>query len=66
MKTRHGCLAALGLFLLYCAISSWISPGDAYGLPCGGLLALVLIYVGSGIEHLTTKKRKPDDNPPNP
>jgi len=62
MKTRYGCLTLLALFTLLTALSSWSAPSADHGaaIAIGGFFALAIIYIGSGIEWLTTQlKREP-------
>ena len=60
MKIRIGCLTLLFIFAVSYAIFVWTDdePSDLAGGPAVmGLMALIVIYAGNGIEQLTTRKR---------
>ena len=60
MKTRYGCLTLLALFTAWIAVTFWYSPPDDNGavIPIGGLFALAVLYIVSGIEWLITRRKR--------
>jgi hypothetical protein len=58
---RLGRLSLLGLFAAFVVWKVWITGSNPEGggaIAVMGVLALALIYIGSGIEWLTTRRRR--------
>jgi hypothetical protein len=60
MKSRHGCLTLLALFTLVMAVlARTATPDDADArIAVLGFFLLALIYIGSGMEWLTTRSKQ--------
>jgi hypothetical protein len=71
MKTRHGCLAGLLAVAVVGTWGTWVTTAGR-GEDSGGRLAfglffgLVVVYVGSILEWLTTRKAPPPNSAPPP